>query len=171
MGAAPLIHLICGSTGAGKTTYAKALATKLGAVHFSIDQWMAALYWADATMPLDPAWAMERVERCNTLIWAMAQQTAARGTPAILDQGFGQRAVRARFAALAAEAGFSVQLHFLDVPAQERWRRAQAREASPADEHRLPFAITREMFDYVESIWQPPDTDEMAALNGIRATG
>lgn len=163
-----LIHLICGSTGAGKTTYAKALAEKIGAVHFSIDQWMATLYWADATMPLDPGWAMDRVERCNTLIWAMAAQTAARSTPAILDLGLGQKAVRTHLAALAAEADLPVQLHFLDVPADERWRRAQAREASPADEHRLPFAITREIFDYVETIFEPPDQAELAALNGIR---
>ena len=51
MSLTPLIHLICGSTGAGKTTYAKALAAKLGAVHFSIDQWMATLYWPDASTP------------------------------------------------------------------------------------------------------------------------
>ena len=86
--------------------------------------------------------------------------------------GFGpEGSARARIAALAAEAGLPVQLHFLDVPADERWRRAQAREASPADEHRLPFAITREMFDYVETLWQPPDKSEMAALGGIRITG
>jgi nucleoside-triphosphatase THEP1 len=32
------IHLICGSTGAGKTTYANRLAEEVGGVVFSIDQ-------------------------------------------------------------------------------------------------------------------------------------
>jgi predicted kinase len=164
----PLIHLIVGSTGAGKTTYAKALAERLGAVHFSIDQWMAALYWPDASTPIDPAWAMARVERCYVLIWNIAEQAASRGTPAILDLGFSQRAVRANFASRAADAGLIVQLHFIDVPAADRWRRTQAREASPADEHRLPFAISREMFDYVETLFEPPDAEEMTALNGVR---
>ena len=168
--ATPLIHLICGSTAAGKTTYARTLADRIGAVHFSIDQWMGSLFWADAVMPLDPAWAMERVERCNALIWAIAAQTAARGTPVILDLGLGQKAVRTHLATRAAGAGLGVQLHFLDVPADERWRRAQARETTPADAHRLPFAITREMFDYVEGIWEPPSEAEMAALNGRRIT-
>ena len=40
-----LIHLICGSTGAGKTTYALELAERIGAVRFSIDEWMTALFW------------------------------------------------------------------------------------------------------------------------------
>ena len=32
-----MIHLICGSTGAGKTTYAEKLRGDLGALHLSID--------------------------------------------------------------------------------------------------------------------------------------
>ena len=32
----------------------------------------------------------------------------------------------------------------------------------------LAFAITREMFDFVEASWQAPDAAEMAALNGVR---
>lgn len=39
----PLIHLVAGSTGAGKTTYARKLCAEIGALHFSIDQWMATL--------------------------------------------------------------------------------------------------------------------------------
>ena len=35
----PALHLVCGSTGAGKTTYAIALADRLCAVRFSIDEW------------------------------------------------------------------------------------------------------------------------------------
>jgi len=28
--------------------------------------------------------------------------------------------------------------------------------------------VTRPMFDFIESIWQPPSPDEMAALDGAR---
>ena len=44
--AAQLI-LVVGCTGAGKTTYARQLAAELGAVRFSIDEWMMALFGPD----------------------------------------------------------------------------------------------------------------------------
>jgi predicted kinase len=47
-----LIHLISGSTGAGKTTYASQLSERLKGVRFSIDEWMAALFWMDTPQPL-----------------------------------------------------------------------------------------------------------------------
>jgi hypothetical protein len=57
-----LIHLICGSTGAGKTTYALRLSDQLEGIRFSIDEWMAMLFWMDTPQPLNPAWSIERVE-------------------------------------------------------------------------------------------------------------
>ena len=167
MGEKHLVHLICGSTGAGKTTYARALCARIGAVHFSIDEWMVALFWMDNLAPTDPSWALERVERCMTQIWATARQVAAQRTPCVLDFGFGMKDLRTRFAKVAREAGFSVQLHVLNIPADERWRRVVARDASPADGHRLPFSITREMFDFVETMWQPPTKEEMRNLDAI----
>ena len=85
-----LVHLICGSTGAGKTTYALRLSDRLGAVRFSIDEWMAALFWMDTPRPLDPEWSMERVERCLTQIWAVVLRIAAQNVPCVLDIGLGQ---------------------------------------------------------------------------------
>jgi predicted kinase len=160
-----LIHLICGSTGAGKTTYAREVSTRIGGVHFSIDEWMAALFWMDNPNPTDPAWAIERVERCMIQIWATATQVAARGVPCILDFGFGMAELRARFAGLAHDAGLSLQLHVLDIPAEERWRRVQSRNADGSGQ--LAFAITREMFDFVETMWQPPTASEMKSMNGV----
>jgi predicted kinase len=121
------VHLVCGSTGAGETTYALGLAGRLGAVRFSIDEWMTALYWMDRPAPLDPAWSMERVERCYGQIWETASQVASRGVPCVLDLGFSRAEDRLKFAALARGAGLGVELHFVDVPAEERWRRVEMR--------------------------------------------
>ena len=73
-----LIHLMCGSTGSRKTAYALRLAAELGAVRFLIDEWMSALFWMDSPQPLNPAWSMERVERCLAQIWAVVQRIAER---------------------------------------------------------------------------------------------
>lgn len=165
-----LIHLVCGSTGAGKTTYALELTARLNAVRFSIDEWMTTLFWMDTPQPISAAWAMERVERCNKQIWEVVRQATARGVPCVLDLGFSQAKDRADIVQLAHKAGLGVQLHFLDVPPAERWRRVEARNAQKGDTYQLNFDVTREMFEYVESLWEPPTPGEMAALAGVRIT-
>lgn len=47
-----MIVMIVGSTGAGKTTYARKLSQEITAVVYSIDHWMKKLYGDD--MPIDP---------------------------------------------------------------------------------------------------------------------
>ena len=163
------VHLVCGATGAGKTTYAIDLTERLGGVRFSIDAWMTALFWMDSPLPLVPEWSLERVERCYRQIGVVAVSVARRGVPAILDLGFSQRSSRARFAGLAREAGLAAQLHFVDVAVDERWRRVEARNSAKGATHQLDFAVTREMFDFVEGMWEPPEADEMATLNGVVA--
>jgi predicted kinase len=163
-----LIHFICDSTGAGKTTYASQLTDRLKGVQFSIDEWMAALFWMDSPHPLIPAWSMERVERCMAQIWAVARQTAARNVPCVLDLGFSRTESRAKFAGIAQAAGLSVQLHFIDVPAEERWQRVATRNAQKGETYQLGFDVTREMFNFVEKLWEPPTDAEMLAYDGVR---
>lgn len=71
---------------------------------------------------------------------------------------------------LATEARLSVQLHWLDVPAQERWRRVEVRNAEKGVTYQLPFDVTREMFDFCETTWEPPPDEEMVAYDGIRVS-
>jgi hypothetical protein len=71
---APTFHLVCGSTGAGKTTYSLALAQRLNAVRFSIDEWMVGLFAKDKPEPMQFAWVVERVERCEDQIGRLATQ-------------------------------------------------------------------------------------------------
>jgi predicted kinase len=163
-----LVHLVCGSTGAGKTTYALELTERLSGVRFSIDEWMTALFWMDSPQPLDPGWGLERIERSYALIWTTARAVAGRGVAVVLDLGFSAAESRARFAGLARAAGLVPRLHFLDVPVEERWRRVQARNAGTGETRQLAFEVTREMFDFVEQIWEPPGEAEMAALDGVR---
>ena len=108
------------------------------------------------------------LERCLTQIWAVVLRIAARNVPCVLDIGLGQAQSRARFAELARIAGLSVQLLFIDVPAEERWRRVEARNAQKGETYQLGFDITREMFDFVEGLWEPPTDAEMLAYNGVR---
>ncbi len=158
--------LVVGCTGAGKSTYARKLADELGALRFSIDEWMVALFWADSPQPIEFAWAMERVNRCEAQIFAMAQQAAARGLPALLDLGFTTTAHRDKFRALAEQAGLSAAVHFVDVPTDERWRRVEQRNAEKGETYSL--CVDRGMFDFMEGLWEPPTEAEWSAAGGLR---
>jgi predicted kinase len=159
-------HIICGSTGAGKSTYAKALAEEIAGIHFAIDEWMVALFWKDSPDPIEFDWAMERVNRCEVQIAATAIQCIKRGVPAILDLGFTKVQHRHKFVDIAKDAGFEFVMHYLDVPADVRWSRVQQRNAQKGETFSLE--VDRSMFDFVEGMWEPPSEDELATLNGRR---
>jgi hypothetical protein len=61
-----LVHLI---TGAGKSTCSKRLAGRIGAMRFSVDEWMSKLFWVDRPDPLYAEWSLERVRRCEEQSW------------------------------------------------------------------------------------------------------
>lgn len=161
-------HLVCGSTGAGKTTYALALANRLGALHLSIDDWMTGLFMADTPARLDWQWIDERVGRCEGRMVATALQLGRLGVSSILDLGLQRAEQRQRIASRMANTGQTVQLHFIDVDPGERWRRVQGRNDQRGETFR--FEVTRAMFDFIETIWQPPSAEEMVSLNGVRVT-
>jgi hypothetical protein len=47
----------------------------------------------------------------------------------------------------------------------------EARNAQKGETYQLGFDVTREMFDFVEGLWEPPTEAEMLAYNGIRTSG
>ncbi len=62
------IHLVFGPQGAGKSSYARQLATHIEGVRLSIDDWMIQLYGPDLPKPTNFAWVIERVRRCEQRI-------------------------------------------------------------------------------------------------------
>ncbi len=161
-GTTPLIHLICGPIGAGKTTYARKLAAASSGVVFSIDEWMVSLFGEDAPKSMEPSWIFPRVDRCEKRVWAMALQLGALHVPSILDLGFQRSEHRQRFVALAKKAQLSPKMHVLDVDAIERWKRVEDRNATEGDTFHM--RISRDMFDYVETIWEQPEEKEIASV-------
>lgn len=153
-------HLIAGSTGAGKTTYARALAERVGGACFSIDEWMNQLFWPDLPEKNDFAWAMERVERCEAQVAHVAAQLARRGISSVIDFGLTTRAQREGWVQRAKGAEAAAELHALELPPTVRWSRVQARNEEA--EGTFVFPVTRAMFEGMERLWEPPDAEEAA---------
>jgi predicted kinase len=158
--ATPCVHLVFGPVGAGKSTYARALAARDGGVRFAIDDWMHELFAPDLAPALDFAWIMARVRRCEQRIRATAQDVLRTGTPVVLDLGFMKAADRAVFRAWAAESGHAVRDHFVHAPAPLRAERVRARNEARGET--FSFEVTPAMFELVEHLFEPPDAAELA---------
>src|SRR3954462_10138294 len=114
------LNLVFGPIGAGKTTYAQALARREGAVAFVLDEWGVRLFGPDVQGPIDFGWMLERLGRCNALIWSTAVAVLAEGTSVVLDIGAMRRADRERIRQMAQANALSLQWHFVDAPQEVR---------------------------------------------------
>jgi predicted kinase len=115
--------LTCGLPGAGKTTLARQLAADRGAVRLTKDEWLVAL----GSNP----WNEPTRVKVEHELWMLAQQILRLGLSVVLDFGLWARTERDAFRSEARGLGVGVELHYLDVPVDELWRRIDARNAAP----------------------------------------
>ena len=154
-----VVHFICGSTGAGKTTYAVALAARAKAIRFTFDEWMACLFVADRPATANLEWALERTARCEAQMWSIADPLVARGIDVVFDLGLSRREQRDRFRSRASQTAGSIKMHYLDVPRETRRARVRARNAQRTGGNSLE--VTDAMFDWMEQWFELPSDDEL----------
>jgi predicted kinase len=161
----PIVFLICGSTGSGKTTYSKELIKEHKAIYFSIDEYMKTLFWMDAPHPPTFDWAIEKVSRCETLIWQQTKAATALSYSVVLDLGFSETTQRDKFYKLLKSAAISYTIHFLDIPSSVRWERITKRN-NAIDE--TSIFVSKESFDWMETYFQAPTEEELRKNGGIK---
>ena len=153
------LNVIFGPCAAGKTTYAHALARRESAVAFVLDEWGARLFGPDLQSPIEFAWMLERLGRCNALILSTAEAVLAAGTSVVLDTGAMRRADRERIRQIAEVKGLSLQWHFVDAP--QEVRRARVAHRNTAKGETFVMEVTPEMFEMLEAIYEPPAPAEL----------
>jgi len=146
--------LTCGLPGAGKTALATQPAADRSAVRLTKDEWLSTL----GSSPWDTS-AREKVER---ELWRLAQEILRFGLSVVLDFGLWARIERDEMRSAARGLGVAVELHFLDVAADELWRRIEARNSQPPWD-RDP--ICRADLDRWLTIFQAPDAAELALFD------
>lgn len=146
--------LTCGLPGAGKTTLATQLAADRSAVRLTKDEWL----WALGSTPWDEP-TREKVEQ---ELWRLAQEVLRLGLSVVLDFGLWARIERDEMRCVARGLGVGVELHYLDTPSDELWRRIEARNWEPPwDSH----PIHRADFDRWLRVFQAPDPAELALFD------
>jgi predicted kinase len=151
----PTAHLICGPPGAGKTSYAIALAARAHAVIFSTEQWLAALFAADAPEAPSLEWTLERIDRCEKQIEVAVTQILTAGASVVLDIGLPRANDRDRWRAHVAGTIAESKLHYLDVSREIRRMRVLGRKQLGR------FDITETLFERMEIRFEPPTDDEL----------
>jgi predicted kinase len=108
----PVVHLIHGFLGAGKTTFSLRLAQETGALRFSPDECMTRLHGDDPPAALFNDYLAAILAQLTTE-WTRAVQD---GRDVILDYGFWTRAERDATRKAATALGATARLYALDCP-------------------------------------------------------
>lgn len=146
--------LTCGLPGAGKTELAIRLASQRRAVRLTKDEWL----WALGSTP----WDRPTGEKIERELWRLAQEILGLGLSVVLDYGLWARTERDEMRTVARGLGVGVELHYLEVPADELWRRIEVRNlAPPWDKEPIGRADLNEWM----SIFEAPDASELALFD------
>lgn len=146
--------LTCGLPGAGKTTLATKIARDRSAVRLTKDEWL----WALGSN----LWDRSTGEKIEQQLWRLAQDILRLGTSVVLDFGLWARVERDEMRTMARRLGVSVELHYIEVPADELWQRIEARNSAPPWDNQ---PIRRADLNEWLAVFQAPDASELALFD------
>lgn len=104
----------------------------------------------------DPAY-VSRLDACSELLWDVAIGALHAGASVVLDWNFWSRDRRADAKRRAADAGFSVRVHWITTPLDVAISRAATRSAEDVPN---THAINEEGVRHSAAIFEPPDESE-----------
>jgi predicted kinase len=164
MNAKPIVYLLCGFIGAGKTSFARKLEARTGAVRITKDEWLIRLVGNDPTI----AGYAEYDRRIVELSRDVAFQVAGKGIDVIIDEGFWAKDEWALMRRRIEEIGAEAVLYYLDTPIEVIRERVARRSAAPPKDS---FRISHALLDFYLPYWQPPGVDEGYVLASEVAQG
>jgi predicted kinase len=145
-------HLIYGYIGAGKTTLARQLEQRCGAVRYSPDEWMTQLHGEDP--PRDEF--AGHAARIQSLIDEQWPRVLAAGVDVVLDFGFWSRTSRDEARRRVLELSASPRLYWVRCDRAAALARCRARNRELGGS----LFIAEQTFESLEQRFQPLDADE-----------
>ncbi|GHO98908.1 hypothetical protein KSF_089560 [Reticulibacter mediterranei] len=153
------MYLICGFIGAGKTTFAKKLEEKTGAVRITKDEWSIRFIGNDPTIDGYEQWD----QKICGFSRDVAFQLAEKGIDVIIDEGFWEKEQRDEMRRRADTIGAQAILYYVETPIETIRERVVGRNKTLTNDS---FQISRKLLDTYLMYWQPPSEDEDYILAG-----
>jgi predicted kinase len=154
----PLVTLLCGPAGAGKTTHASRLE-RGGAVRLSMDRAQWEDGWRGEQAPA------ARLAELHAGLQVRLQEVVAAGRDVVVDLSLATRAIRDEWRSLARAAGARTELVVMTAPFPVLLERVRARSGRDhADAVVVPDSQLRR---YVEGFeWPTPDESPRVIVTG-----
>jgi len=144
----PILFMIVGLPGSGKTTKAKEIEQKYSALRLTPDEWILHLYGSN----LDRKHTDALRDPIEQLQWQVAKRVLSLGRNVVIDWGFWSASEREKYRHETEIIGAIAKIVFMDVPVDELWSRISGRPES--QEGTLHF--TRAELDEWASGFEPP---------------
>lgn len=159
----PIIYLLCGLGGAGKTTYAHQL-TQSGLRKFSLDEYVYNLY-GRAITSLPESVYRQRYRTAQAALDKEMVEVIKKGQSAVLDYGFWRRHSRDYYKRLIESSGGQWKLIYLKAEPEVLRERLRARNKR-VDANAFP--VSGEMLDrYIERFEEPSDEGEEVVVQRL----
>jgi predicted kinase len=156
-----VVYCICGKVGSGKSTIAKRIAEREGAIVFDADGLMLPLFGHS----LDRRSFDDKLAVCVGYVYGIALQVLAKGLSVVLDFGFWNRYDRAEV--VRHFAGFLVRFIYTKIGEKEQLERIVTRNEI-ASQSRLAgrgaaaasYIFTETMVRELNALFEEPDAAE-----------
>jgi len=147
----PMLYLVCGLPGAGKTTRSQQIVAQVGAVHLCADEWVEGL-----GMSLVDFEFRVKLQHC---LLAHAGTLLRSQLPVVIEFGSWSAAEREAIRQVAVRERSRTELHFLKAPLDELVRRVRARGGPYAE------ALASDVLLRDAEQFQEPGLEEIARFD------
>lgn len=153
----PIAHVIIGFIGSGKTTFSKKLEKETGALRFTKDEWVIAIFGHDPTID-----GFEKYDnRISKLAVEVALYCLKAGNDIIIDEGFWVRSQRDEIREKIEKADGKVQFYYVKNTHETMKQRVSKRNQKPTAD---AFVISQKMYDDYKKYFEEPLPEEKCLI-------